>query len=240
MSLRYSVVIPAYNEAGNLLPLLEACVGEVARLGNTFEIVIVDDGSTDATPGEISLAATRWPQVRVLHHSRNAGQAASLLEGLRAARGELILTLDGDGQNDPRDFALLVGAVESGACDLACGWRVDRQDSPLREALSHVGNAVRRRILGDPLHDTGCQLRAMRREIVDVLFEVDLLQSFLPAIARAAGFRVSEFPVRHHPRLHGKPHFGLRQLWWRPAVAMLAVRRRLRTMGRTQRRATTR
>jgi dolichol-phosphate mannosyltransferase len=135
--------------------------------------------------------------------------------------------MDGDGQNDPKDFLTLIAPVEAGELDLACGWRVTRRDSWSRRVVSRVGNAVRRLILGDRLHDGGCQLRAMRQSVVSVLFPVDLMQSFLPAIVVANGFRVAEFPVNHHPRLRGKAHFGLRQLWWRPLVAMFRVRRQL-------------
>lgn len=224
---RYSLVIPAYNEAGNLLPLLTSASAVLSTLPAPHEIIVVDDGSSDATPRELAAASSRCPELRVLTHPRNRGQAAALLAGLHATRGALILTLDGDGQNDPRDFPSLLAAVESGQLDVACGWRVDRHDSRLRRVLSHLGNLVRRRLLRDGLHDGGCQLRVFRREVIAVLFPIDLLQAFLPAMARAAGFRVGEFPVRHHPRLHGVAHFGLRELWWRPAVALLKVRRRL-------------
>lgn len=228
MTPRYSLVVPLYNEAGNILPLVESALVVLRPLAGGLEVILVNDGSTDATDAEIHEAARRWPEVRGLHHPKNLGQAAALLNGLRAARGEIILTMDGDRQNDPRDFPLLLSAVESGALDLACGWRVDRHDSLLRRFMSRLGNTVRRRVLRDPLHDAGCQLRAMRREIVDVLFPIDLMQSFLPSIAVAAGFRVGEFPVRHHPRTHGEAKFGLRQLWWKPAVAMFHLRRELR------------
>jgi glycosyltransferase involved in cell wall biosynthesis len=234
MTPRYSLVVPLFNEAGNILPLLGSAIDVLSTLPSPFEIVLVNDGSTDATAEEIARAFARWPEVRALHHARNLGQAAALLHGLKAARGALILTMDGDGQNDPGDFPLLLAPVEASELDLACGWRIDRHDSWLRRMMSRLGNATRRRILGDQLHDAGCQLRVFRREIVDVLFPVDLLQSFLPAIAVAAGFRVGEFPVRHHPRVRGHAHFGLRQLWWKPAVAMFHVRRVLRATRKSQ------
>jgi dolichol-phosphate mannosyltransferase len=232
MNPRHSLVIPLYNEAGNLLPLLEQAVPVLVSLGEPFEIVLVDDGSTDATPGDIVAACARWPECRARTHAVNRGQAAALLDGLRAARGELIFTMDGDGQNDPRDFPALHAPVAAGTLDLACGWRIHRHDSALRRLISRLGNAVRRRLLHDHLHDGGCQLRVFRREVVDALFPVDLMQSFLPAIAAAAGFRVGEFPVRHHARRHGRAHFGLRQLWLRPAIALVRVRRRLHASAR--------
>jgi glycosyltransferase involved in cell wall biosynthesis len=228
MTPHISLVVPVYNEAGNITPLLSAAVEVLHSFPGESEIVVVNDGSTDSTAAEIDAAIKRWPQLRALHHSQNLGQATALLNGLREARGEFILTMDGDGQNDPRDFPLLFAPVEAGSLDLACGWRVTRHDSRLRRVISLLGNAVRRLVLGDRLHDSGCQLRAMRREVVSALFPMDLMQSFLPAIVAAAGFRVGEFPVRHHPRIRGEAHFGLRELWWRPAVALLKVRRRLR------------
>ncbi len=228
MTPRLSLVVPVYNEAGNITPLLNSAVEVLRSLSCDYEIIVVNDGSSDSTAAEIDAAMKRWPQLRAIHHPKNLGQAAALLDGLRDARGEFILTMDGDGQNDPRDFPLLLAPVDAGSLDLACGWRVSRHDSRLRRVMSRTGYAVRRIMLGDHMHDSGCQLRAMRREIVSVLFPMDLMQSFLPAIVAAAGFRVGEFPVRHHARVRGEAHFGLRELWWRPAVALLKVRRRIR------------
>ncbi|HVU25169.1 MAG TPA: glycosyltransferase family 2 protein [Opitutus sp.] len=221
---RYSLVIPLYNEAGNLPPLLDATLPVLAPLSGGFEIILVDDGSTDGTAQEIAAATDRVSTCRALVHGRNLGQAAALLDGLRTARGELILTMDGDGQNDPRDFPALLAPVETGQLDLACGRRVARHDSLLRRAMSRLANAVRRRVLRDGVHDAGCQLRVMRRAVAEALFPFELLQSFIPAIAVARGFRIGEFPVRHHPRIRGRAHFGLRQLWWTPAVAMFRLR----------------
>ena len=225
---RYSLVVPFYNEAGNILPLIGTSVEVLDSLGADFEIILVNDGSTDATAEEISACIARWPRCRALHQPRNLGQATALLDGLRSARGEILLAMDGDGQNDPRDFPLLLAPVEAGTLDVACGWRHDRHDSWLRRRMSRLANLVRGRFLGDRLHDSGCQLRAMRREVVACLFPFELLQSFLPAIVVAAGFRLGEFRVRHHPRTRGEAKYGLRQLWWRPALAMFRLRRILR------------
>ena len=228
MTPRYSLVVPFYNEAGNILPLLASAVEVLTRQPADFEIILVDDGSTDATDAEIAAAVARWPQCRALNHPKNRGQDVALLAGLQAARGELILTMDGDGQNDPRDFPLLLAPVEENTLDVSCGWRTQRRDSPLRRAISVLANTVRRFVLRDNLHDAGCQLRVMRRAVVAALFPFELLQTFLPAIVIAAGYRVGEFPVHHHPRLHGHAHYGLGRLWWKPAAAMLRLRRRLR------------
>jgi glycosyltransferase involved in cell wall biosynthesis len=227
-TLRYSLVVPFYNEAGNIFPLIATAVAVLDTLRHNYEIILVNDGSTDATDAEISACITRWPQCRALHQPRNLGQATALLDGLRSARGEILLAMDGDGQNDPRDFPLLLAPVEAGTLDVACGWRHDRHDSWLRRRMSRLANLVRGRVLGDHLHDSGCQLRAMRREVVACLFPFELLQSFLPAIVVAAGFRLGEFRVRHHPRTRGEAKYGLRQLWLRPTLAMFRLRRILR------------
>ncbi len=224
----YSLVVPFYNEAGNIFPLIATTVEVLAALGRDYEIILVNDGSTDATAAEIAACIARWPQCRALHQPRNLGQATALLDGLRSARGEIILAMDGDGQNDPRDFPLLLAPVAAGTLDVACGWRHDRHDSWLRRRMSRLANLVRGRVLGDHLHDSGCQLRAMRREVVACLFPFELLQSFFPAIVVAAGFRLGEFRVRHHPRTRGEAKYGLRQLWLRPTLAMFRLRRILR------------
>jgi glycosyltransferase involved in cell wall biosynthesis len=229
-----SLVVPVYNEAGNILPLAAAAVDTLAALGRPFEILFVNDGSTDATAAEIATAAARWPACRELRLGKNSGQAAALLAGLRAARGEWLLTMDGDGQNDPRDFPGLLALVESGACDLACGWRVDRHDSRLRRVMSRLANRVRRAVLRDGVHDSGCQLRVMRRAVREAFFPMELMQSFVPALAVAAGFRVAEKPVRHHARRHGDSKYGLGRLWWRPAAAMMKLKWSI-ARGRTPR-----
>jgi glycosyltransferase involved in cell wall biosynthesis len=219
-----SLVIPVYNEAGNILPLAALAVEVLRALARPFEIILVNDGSTDATGAEIAEAHARWPEVVELKLAQNSGQNIALLTGLNAARGEFLMMMDGDGQNDPHDLPKLLQLVESGQVDLACGWRVDRHDSNLRRIMSLIANKVRRAILHDGVHDSGCQLRVMRREVRAAFFPMELMQSFVPALAVAAGFRVGEVPVTHHARQHGESKYGLGRLWWRPAAAMLKLR----------------
>jgi dolichol-phosphate mannosyltransferase len=221
---RHSLVIPFYNEAGNVRPLLDAALPILRGLEGDFEAVLVDDGSTDATPAEIDEICAQEPRCRALTLRPNGGQAAALLAGLRAAGGALILTMDGDGQNDPADLPRVLAPVARGDVDLMCGIRTPRHDSGLRRLMSSIANGVRRRYLGDNVSDAGCQLRAFRREIIPAILPSPLLQSFIPAMAIAAGFRVAEMPVAHHPRTRGESKYGLGRLWWRPFAEMIRLR----------------
>jgi len=235
MDANLSLVIPVYNEAGNLTPLVSRAIEVMEALGRDYEVILVNDGSTDGTGAEIAALHARWPRCRELAMPANAGQATALLAGLRAAKGEILITMDGDGQNDPQDIPPLLALVESGVLDVACGWRVDRHDSWLRRIMSWVANRVRSVVLADGLHDAGCQLRVFRSAVREILEPMELLQSFLPSLAVAAGFRVGEHPVQHHPRQSGDSKYGLGRLWWRPAAAMIALRWKLWQKGSSRR-----
>ncbi len=232
---RFSLVVPLYQEEGNVIPLMESVHPVLAGLSGGYEVLLVNDGSTDGTRDEINGCVRDDPRVRALHLQRNEGQAAGLFRGLHAARGEIILTMDGDGQNDPRDFPLLIACLDGGEADVACGIRTLRADSGLRRLMSRLANRVRRAVLKDQVSDAGCQLRAFRRELIAALEPGPLLQSFLPAIAVHAGFRVCERPVRHHPRRAGVSKYGLGNLSIGPAIQMIRWWWRLRGPGRTKR-----
>jgi dolichol-phosphate mannosyltransferase len=223
----YSLVIPVHNEAGNILPLVADAVEVLQARGRSFEIILVNDGSTDDTAAEIAAAGRIWSHCTELRLPQRGGQGPALLAGLHAARGALLLTMDGDGQNDPRDFPVLLDLVESGRLDVACGWRVDRHDSRLRRGLSRFANAARQVIFHDGVHDAGCQLRVMRCEVREALLPMRMMQSFVPAMAVAARYRVGEHPVRHHARRHGRTKFPLLQLLGPPVVATVLLRLRL-------------
>lgn len=227
MSIHTSLVVPVFNESGNILPLVEVAHRMLCARGKPFEMIFVDDGSTDDTAAELASAAARFASLRVLTRP-HAGQADALLAGLAAADGEVIATMDGDGQNDPHDLPGLLDRLEAGDLDMICGWRRSRHDPWVRRIMSGIANRVRRRILADGVHDAGCQLRAFRAVVRGAFFPMELAQSFLPAMAAAAGYRVGEVPVRHHARTRGVSKYGLGRLWWRPAAAMLRLRRELR------------
>jgi glycosyltransferase involved in cell wall biosynthesis len=225
-----SVVIPFYNEQGNAAALVREvrAVAEAQRWN--VEVLAVDDGSTDDTARELAEVAADWSAVRVILQRPNRGQAAALWTGLQAARAPLIATMDGDGQNVPADLPALRALLDR--CDMAVGWRRQRNDSALRRMMSRLANAVRGRLMGDRLHDAGCALKVMRREVVGSFLPLKTLYSFMPAMAVSAGFRLAELPVQHRERRHGRSAYGLAVMWWRPCLDMLTLKwvlgRRLR------------
>lgn len=217
-----SIVIPAYNEEANV----EACYRELADVGpeleRPFEIIFVDDGSTDGTFAALATLAQTDPRVRVIRFRRNAGQTAALAAGFRAARGEIVVTMDADLQNDPRDIRRLLAAL--GPYDAACGWRVDRRDPWRKRIASRVANAVRQHFTGDGIHDTGCTLKAFRREALDRLPLYRGMHRFLPALLRLEGFRITELPVSHRPRRAGASKYGNWGRLWAGLADLWAVR----------------
>ncbi|MGE3489496.1 MAG: glycosyltransferase family 2 protein [Vicinamibacterales bacterium] len=224
-----SVVVPFFNEEQNAAAVVRELASVLTRIGRSFELVLVDDGSVDRTAGVLVAAAREVPGCRVLRHAGNAGQAAALWNGLHAARGGILVTLDGDGQNDPSSLPDMLALLAS--ADLVVGVRRVRHDAWPRRAMSAIANGARRRWLRDGAHDAGCALRVFRREVLATLLPIQSLYSFIPACAAAAGLRVVEHPVPHRPRRFGKSSYGLRVMWWRPLIDMLALgwlgRRRL-------------
>jgi len=191
----------------------------VALKGRNYELILVDDGSTDGT----LLRIERSPNVRVLQLKKNAGQSAAMLVGMRAARGESIVLLDGDLQNDPRDISKLLAEIERGA-DLVCGYRVLRRDTLLKRLSSRIANFVRGRFVGDGVRDTGCTLKAMRRVCVDALVPFKGVHRFIPALVKNAGFTIVEIPVNHRPRQFGVSKYGLGNRALRATLDMFGVR----------------
>ncbi|MBI5380408.1 MAG: glycosyltransferase family 2 protein [Opitutae bacterium] len=226
---RYSVVIPFYNESAVARAFVEEVCAAMAGLEEPFEVLAVDDGSTDTTATELARAAAQWPQCRVVRQTPNAGQAAALLRGFAEARAPIIVTLDGDGQNVPADIPRLLPLLDQ--ADMVVGVRAARHDSWLRRKMSRVANRVRARVLGDGLSDSGCALKVFRREVAAAFWPIRSLYSFMPAFAVAAGFRVTEIVVQHRERRGGVSNYGLRVMLWRPLADMLALWWLLRRRG---------
>jgi len=217
-----SVVIPFFNEAPNVGPLLNELRAALTALAVSAEVICVDDGSTDDTAAELARAAAGWPAVRVERFAANRGQAAALWHGFHQARGTRIAMLDGDGQNPPAELARLWALRDS--ADMIAGARAHRRDSRLRRVMSLTANAVRRRLLHDGVSDTGCSLKLFRREVVASFLPLRTLYSFLPAFAMAGGWTVREVPVGHRPRQAGTSKYGLRTMAVMPLLDLLAVR----------------
>lgn len=212
-----SVVVPLYNEEENV-PILQSELAS-ALGGTDHEIVFVDDGSSDATAARI----TRTPEVRVVQFERNAGQSAAMYAGLYAARGDVAVLIDGDLQNDPADIPRLVAEIERGA-DLVCGYRAKRKDTLVKRITSRVANFVRSRFTKDYVRDTGCTLKAMRRECISALVPFKGMHRFIPALIRGAGYKLVEIPVNHRPRKFGVSKYGLGNRAVRATVDMFGVR----------------
>jgi dolichol-phosphate mannosyltransferase len=206
-----SVVVPVRNEGPNISPLIAEIRAATAPLGGA-EIVYVDDGSTDDTAERLAAEAVVGDLVR-LRHPRSFGQSAAIISGVKAARGEWIATLDGDGQNDPADIpALFARALAEAAAApgpvLIAGHRVKRKDTRVKRVTSRIANAIRARLLGDATPDTGCGLKLFRRCDFLELPRFDHMHRFLPALFLRAGGRVVSVPVNHRPRLRGRSNYG--------------------------------
>lgn len=222
--MRFSVVVPVYNEAGNVLPLVEEIHHALARAGD-YELLFVDDGSDDGTARLLAQARARHARVRVLHHERRCGQTAALQSGVRAAYTDVIVTLDGDGQNDPLDIPRLLDAYLQAQDTrlLVTGQRVERHDSLDRRWSSRVANGVRGRLLGDATPDTGCGIKVFARDLYLSLASFDHMHRFLPALVTLAGGRVLSMPVNHRPRLRGRSKYGLHNRLWAGLVDLFGV-----------------
>lgn len=214
-----SVVIPVCNEVDNVEPLAREIVA--ALVGRTFEIIFVDDGSTDGTAAAVRALRASIPEVRLLRHSFRSGQSAAVCSGVRHARADWIATLDGDGQNDPADIPRLYDLRH--VAELVMGNRVQRRDTWLRHMQSRVANGVRGRLLGDGTPDTGCGIKVMSREVFMELPRFDHMHRFLPALFLRAGTRVVSVPVAHRPRERGASKYGLFDRLWVGIVDIFGV-----------------
>jgi glycosyltransferase involved in cell wall biosynthesis len=209
MTVDLSVIIPVKNESPNLEPLYRELTDTLTAWGRPYELLFIDDGSTDDSFDVMARLAHEDPRVRVIRFRRNFGQTAAFSAGFAYARGRIIVTSDGDRQNDPRDIPMLVARLEAGD-DIVCGWRKDRKDKLLtRRVPSMIANTLISKATGVELHDYGCSLKAFRAEVVKPLRLYGEMHRFIPAIASEMGVKVSEAVVNHRPRTQGASKYGL-------------------------------
>jgi glycosyltransferase involved in cell wall biosynthesis len=202
-----SVVAPLFNESQNVRPLVEWIEEGLQSYPASYEVILVDDGSRDDTWAQV--CAVAGPRVRGLRLGRNVGQTAAMMAGFDDARGQVVVSLDGDLQNDPRDIPDLIAKLDEGY-DLVCGWRRQRQDKLLlRKVPSWVANRLIRRLTGVPITDNGCSLKAYRRDLLDRIALYAEQHRFIPALSASVGARITEMPVRHHARRFGESKYGI-------------------------------
>lgn len=209
-----SLIIPIYNEAENLRPLCERIRQALGPTGWEYEVILVDDGSKDGSDQILTALHEEDSRIKVVRFRRNFGQTAALAAGFTYARGEIMVSLDGDLQNDPLDIPLLVAKLNEGY-DLVNGWRVNRQDPFLRRRLpSHIANSIISLTTGVRLHDYGCTLKAFRGDVAKRLKLYGEMHRFIPALVSDLGGKIAELPVSHHPRRRGSSKYGLARTLW--------------------------
>ncbi|MEM7217583.1 MAG: glycosyltransferase family 2 protein [Pseudomonadota bacterium] len=228
--LELSLVVPMFEEEDNVWPLFQAIDAALSAYPS-WEVLFVDDGSSDATLGRLVVLAERYPQVRVVALQTNAGQTPAMVAGIEHAHGETIITMDGDLQNDPADIPAFLREIEAGY-DIVVGYRVNRQDKFLSRKLpSYIANRLIGWVTNVPIRDNGCSLKAYRRSVIQNIPLYSELHRFIPAMASLAGSRLKEIPVRHHARIHGESKYGLSRTL-KVILDLVVVRMLLTTLGR--------
>lgn len=217
-----SVVVPFYNEESNASRLYERIYAVFANIPDyDFECLFVNDGSSDGTEEVLEALRKKDPRVRPIHHSRNFGQSAALVSGMRRAKGEYVLTLDGDLQNDPCDFPKFLQLLKEYDC--VCGYRAKRQDTWVRKMSSLVANKVRRRILDDGIRDSGCGSKGFRRACIQHIVPFNGVHRFFAVMVRNGGLTLTECQVTHHPRQFGVSKYGIGNRLWRGIYDLIGV-----------------
>ncbi|HWM92329.1 MAG TPA: glycosyltransferase family 2 protein [Thermoanaerobaculia bacterium] len=222
ISLEISLVIPVHNEEENLPVLAAEIRAALEPLGRPYEVIYVDDGSTDGSPEVMRRLAQEDSRTRIVRQARNSGQSAALDAGFRHARGAIVVTLDADLQNDPADIPRLLERMDG--FDVVNGVRARRRDNWVRRVSSKIANGVRNRVTRESVTDVGCTLRAVRAEYLRHLPLFNGMHRFLPTLLRMEGARVTEVPVNHRPRLHGQPKYGIHNRLWRGLFDLYGVR----------------
>jgi dolichol-phosphate mannosyltransferase len=219
-----SVVFPVYNEEENVPILLREIAAALDGRGWSYEIVAVDDGSTDRSLEILRSLRAQYPTLRVLALEKNSGQTAALDAAWRGAEGRLVVSLDADLQNDPADIPAMMQKLEQAKADMVIGVRVNRQDTWSRKMQSRIGNGVRNMITGDQITDTGCSLKLVKKEAVDRVRLFTGMHRFLPTLVRYAGYKVIEMPVNHRARQFGVSKYGAMNRAFRGLADCFAVR----------------
>lgn len=210
---KLSIIAPIYNEEDNVAPLCDKLFEVLITLDHEFEIILVNDGSTDGSMVNLQKQAQAHPELKVVDLRRNYGQTAAMMAGIDHAKGDIIIPIDGDLQNDPIDIPRLLEKLDEGF-DVVSGWRSDRQDAAIsRNFVSRVANKLISWVSGVHLHDYGCSLKAYRREVVKDVKLYGEMHRFIPIYATWLGARVTELPVTHHPRIHGTSKYGLNRIF---------------------------
>ena len=217
-----SVVVPVYNEEGNLPVLIPALVEVLKNLGRSYEMIFVDDGSSDESRRILKEMASEHASLRILRFKENRGLSTALMAGMREARGEIIVTLDSDLQNDPADIPRLLEYLDR--YDMATGWRQKREDKWLKKISSKIGNLVRNWVSGENIQDSACTLRAFKKECIQEIPVFNGMHRFLSTLVKMRGFGIIEVPVAHHPRRFGKSKYNIRNRMVRSFIDLLAVR----------------
>jgi len=217
-----SAVIPVFNEEENLPVLIPKVMEVLNQLSKVYEVILVDDGSSDNSRKILREMAIQYPTLRVLGLKENRGLSTALLAGMREARGDILITLDSDLQNDPADIPRLLQCLDQ--YDMATGWRQKRDDPWLKRIASKIGNGVRNRLSGEAIHDSACTLRVFKRECIQDIPVFNGMHRFLSTLVKREGFRIVEVPVSHHPRRFGKSKYNIRNRMIRSFTDLLAVR----------------
>jgi len=206
--IRISTVIPVYNEEENIIPLYEELNSVLSQIGDSYEMIFVDDGSTDGSYSQLKTLHQSDQNIRVIRFRRNFGQTSAFAAGFNYARGELIVTLDADGQNDPADIPLLLNKLKEGDFDIVTGWRVNRKESLSRRIVSKTANRIISRSSSVSIHDRGCSLKLFKSEVVKQMNLYGQLHRFLPELASVIGVQVAEIPVNDRARKFGRSKYG--------------------------------
>lgn len=211
-SVEISIVIPVYNEEENLKELHTKLINIIPSITENYEIIFVDDASTDNSFGILKEINKEDKKVKVIKFRRNFGQSAAISAGFDYSRGDVIITMDGDLQNDPEDIPKLLEKLEKEDYDVVCGWRFDRVDSILKKAFSRMANRLRRRFTAEDIHDSGCTLRAYKKECLADLELYGEMHRYIPALLLWKGYKIGEAKVRHHKRMYGKTKYSWRRI----------------------------